>query len=203
MHLRFASQPKIVLHRRNFYQIDIENFVAKRPSRQDWNRMKASRSTSIPEVTRYRFRRSIWNRLHWRTRYRVTNAAIGLAVIAAIAVVSGEFSRPDSSPVGSTSRATPSVTGTVDHVRDGDTLEVAGVPIRFETLNCAELGTEEGEKAKMRMRELALGELLSCQLAGRASYDRQIGNCRLSDGRDVGEVMISEGWCERWGANGL
>lgn len=175
--------------------------MTKRPSRQDWNRMKASRSTSRPNITRYRPRRSIWNRLYWRTRYRITNAAIGLAVVAAIAVVSGEFSRPDSSPVGFTSRGTSTVTGTVDHVRDGDTLEVVGVPIRFETLDCAELGTEEGEKAKMRMRELALDETLSCQLVGRSSYDRQIGNCRLSDGRDVAEVMISDGWCPRWVAN--
>lgn len=201
MHLRFAPQPKIVLHRCKLYQFDIEIFVTKRPSRKDWNRMKASRSASRPEVTRHRSRRSIWNRLYWRTRYRITNAAIGLAVIAAIAVVSGEFSRPDSSPVGFTSRGSFTVTGIVDHVRDGDTLEVAGIPIRFETLDCAELGTEEGEKAKLRMRELALGELLSCQLAGRSSYDRQIGNCRLTDGRDVGEVMISDGWCARWGAN--
>lgn len=100
-----------------------------------------------------------------------------------------------------TSRGQGSVAGIVGHVRDGDTVEVAGVPIRFETLDCAELGTDDGEKAKLRMHELALGKQLSCQLIGRSSYDRQIGNCRLSDGRDVGEVMIAEGWCQRWVTN--
>lgn len=173
----------------------------KRFSRQDWTRMKAGRQASKHGVTKYRSRRSVWNRLYWRARYQVTSAVTGVAIIAAIALVSGEFSSSDSTSSVVTSPGQGSVAGIVGHVRDGDTVEVAGVPIRFETLDCAELGTDDGERAKLRMRELALGQPLACQLIGRSSYDRQIGNCRLSDGRDVGEVMIAEGWCERWIAN--
>jgi len=30
------------------------------------------------------------------------------------------------------------------------------------------------------------------------SYDREIGTCALSDGRDIGRYMIAEGYCGRY-----
>jgi len=88
--------------------------------------------------------------------------------------------------------------GPVTHVRDGDTIEVAGVPVRLAKLDCAERGTRDGRRASDRMRTLVRGQQMSCRLEGRKSYDREVGECALSDGRDVGEVMISEGYCPRW-----
>ena len=38
------------------------------------------------------------------------------------------------------------ITGIVTHVRDGDTLEVAGVAIRLAALNCPEKGTKNGQE---------------------------------------------------------
>lgn len=90
------------------------------------------------------------------------------------------------------------VTGRVTHVRDGDTIEVSGVPIRFGSLDCAERGTKAGRRATTRMRELVKGQSLICFLTGRMSYDRYIGSCDLSDGRDLGSIMIKEGYCERF-----
>ncbi|KAA9008778.1 hypothetical protein F3S47_05795 [Histidinibacterium aquaticum] len=91
-----------------------------------------------------------------------------------------------------------SVQGSVTHIRDGDTIEVAGTPIRFEKLDCDETGTPYGRMATQLMRELVQGQQLSCTLTGRRSYDRMIGSCRLPDGRDLGEIMISEGVCDRY-----
>ncbi|SDF92429.1 hypothetical protein SAMN04488245_101148 [Alloyangia pacifica] len=90
------------------------------------------------------------------------------------------------------------LTGVTTHVRDGDTIEVQGVPIRFGSLDCAELGTAEGERASERMRSLALNRALRCTLTGRKSYDREIGECTLSDGRSLANIMIAEGLCRRW-----
>lgn len=90
------------------------------------------------------------------------------------------------------------IEGRVTHVRDGDTIEVSGTPVRFSKLDCDELGTASGEKAKRRMAQLVSGEQLRCALSGRRSYDRMIGECTLSNGRDLGEEMIREGVCRRW-----
>jgi endonuclease YncB( thermonuclease family) len=73
------------------------------------------------------------------------------------------------------------LTGSVTHVRDGDTIEVSGVPIRFAGLDCAELGTAAGERAKQKMVRLVAGRQLQCELTGRRSYDRMIGECDLRD----------------------
>lgn len=88
--------------------------------------------------------------------------------------------------------------GRVSHVRDGDTIEVSGVPIRFGSLDCAESGTSAGERATARMRTLVAGQTLTCYLNGRTSYDRKIGSCRLQDGRDLAAIMIREGYCGRF-----
>ena len=94
------------------------------------------------------------------------------------------------------------ITGPVPHVRDGDTIEVFDgqdrIPIRFGSLDCAERGTDAGNRATQRMQELVNRRALTCYLNGRTSYDRKIGSCRLEDGRDLGGIMISRGFCERY-----
>lgn len=89
------------------------------------------------------------------------------------------------------------VSGVITYVRDGDTVEVLGVPVRIANLDCAERGTAKGRAATVRMRELAHTGAFSCQLEGRKSYDREVGVCSVA-GRDVGEIMISERYCRRW-----
>ena len=70
--------------------------------------------------------------------------------------------------------------------------------IRFGSLDCAESGTVDGNRATERMRTLIRGQTLTCYLNGRTSYDRKIGSCRLQDGRDLGGIMIGEGYCRRF-----
>ena len=90
------------------------------------------------------------------------------------------------------------IQGRVTHIRDGDTIEVNGIPIRFGSLDCAESGTRAGEVATAAITELVAGAELTCHLNGRSSYDRRIGSCQMPDGRDVGGLMIKEGHCGRY-----
>jgi endonuclease YncB( thermonuclease family) len=87
--------------------------------------------------------------------------------------------------------------GRVTHVRDGDTIEVSGVPVRIANLNCAELGTTAGNHATAMMRRWAARATASCQLEGRMSYDRQVGVCSIDGIGDLGEAMIRVDACTR------
>jgi endonuclease YncB( thermonuclease family) len=88
--------------------------------------------------------------------------------------------------------------GTVTHVRDGDTIEVNGKPIRIANLDCAELGTDEEAKAHHHMLNLAPDRNVECHLRGQTSYDRFVGTCRLIGGDDVGQIMVDAGMCGWW-----
>lgn len=87
--------------------------------------------------------------------------------------------------------------GRVTHVRDGDTIEVIGRPIRLNGLTCDEIGTPLGDQATRAMRRLVSGKTLTCRLNGEHTYDREVGRCKLPDGRDIGAVMISSKLCGR------
>lgn len=97
-----------------------------------------------------------------------------------------------------TKAPTKTTAGRVTHVRDGDTIEVSGIPIRLGSLDCSEQGTPKGLQATKNMRRLVKGKRLSCRLNGRKSYDRYIGSCALPDGRDLAGIMIREGHCSRF-----
>lgn len=87
--------------------------------------------------------------------------------------------------------------GAVSHVRDGDTIEVSGVPVRLQGLTCDERGTELGESAKRAVSALVRGKAVACDLTGEKTYDREVGRCRLPDGRDIGAVLIEQRQCGR------
>lgn len=89
------------------------------------------------------------------------------------------------------------VTGRVTHIRDGDTIEVSGIPIRLNGLNCEERGSDLGKLATAAMRDLVEGRDLTCRLNGDRTYDREVGRCVLDDGRDIGAVLIGQGVCGR------
>lgn len=135
-----------------------------------------------------------------RTVARVRGILIGLAFIGFGTAVSSGMKIPslDFLMHGAPPSGRLIVQGPVTHIRDGDTIEVRGVPIRIANLDCAETGTNAGRNATYRMVELAQRGPLLCRLEGRKSWDREVGVCDLADGRDVGEIMIAEGVCARW-----
>lgn len=84
------------------------------------------------------------------------------------------------------------VTGTVTHVRDGDTIEVADLPIRLNGVAAPELNEPHGQEAKTFMARLVSRKTVRCDLNGERNGDRVIGICFLK-GQDIGETIISAG----------
>ena len=88
------------------------------------------------------------------------------------------------------------LTGTITHVRDGDTIEVDGIPIRLAALDCPENGSAEGNQATVVAKQLA-GLEASCELTGDKTYDRLVGYCSIG-GLDSGKMMMSQTSCKVW-----
>ena len=95
--------------------------------------------------------------------------------------------------------------GFVTHIRDGDTIEVSGVPVRLSGVTADELGTARGKAAKAFMRDLVQGQTVTCTLTGETTYDRQVGHCAVG-GYDLGMRLIEAGMagrCARYDPDGL
>lgn len=86
-----------------------------------------------------------------------------------------------------------SVFGNVTHVRDGDTIEVSGVPVRFNGISAPELSEPYGEQSKNAMSGLVAGKQVRCELTGAKTYDRWVGTCFLPDGTNLSVAIVSMG----------
>jgi endonuclease YncB( thermonuclease family) len=133
-------------------------------------------------------RRSNWPRRRRRRRvpYWLKKLIVGAAIVLALL----GYQAWDRYSTAETFEAK------VTHVRDGDTIEVGGYAIRLNGLNCDELGSPLGEKAKREMQNLVSGKVLQCNLDGGTTYDRESGRCYL-DGRDIAISMIENRSCGR------
>ena len=88
------------------------------------------------------------------------------------------------------------LSGTITHVRDGDTFEVGGIPVRLAALDCPENKTSEGRLITQYAKRY-VGSHVVCQLTGAMSYDRVVGYCSIND-EDYGSIMIQNTSCELW-----
>jgi endonuclease YncB( thermonuclease family) len=84
------------------------------------------------------------------------------------------------------------LTGTVTHVRDGDTIEVGKIPIRLNGVSAPELKEPLGPQSKKFMLDLVDGESVGCELTGAKTYDRLVGTCYLGS-KDIGIKVIEAG----------
>lgn len=119
-----------------------------------------------------------------------------VAVVAAALMLAERF--PEAAPWLVEATAARSIEGSVTHVRDGDTIEVQGVPVRLGSVDCPEIDTQPGRDAQTSMQVLTYGFTLQCHLNGERSYDRWIGSCYRSDGQELGSAMIEVGYCRRY-----
>lgn len=169
--------------------------MTKRPTQQDWNRMKAeraarNRSKAAEAIRKPRARAK-------GVRPKLLGGLFLLACLGVLVFQAAERFPEYLGPIVS-AKSLRTVEGRVSHIRDGDTIEVNGVAIRFSSLDCAEMDTLEGQRAAARMRRLVSAATVTCHLNGRTSYDREIGSCRLSDGRDIAAIMMAEDLCRRF-----
>ena len=142
------------------------------------------RAAPKPRLTTGARRRRVWKLVFLRRR-------VEFSLVLVVAIALAGF-------VGTNTHLTASeaVSGHVTHVRDGDTIEVGGRPIRLQGLNCAERGTRLGEAATAAIRRLVSGQPLTCELNGERTYDREVGRCYLPSGYDVAAVLISLGYAD-------
>ena len=88
------------------------------------------------------------------------------------------------------------LTGIVTHLRDGDTVEVNGIPIRLAGLDCPEKGTQKGDYATKIAKQFK-GLKMTCELTGAKTYDRLVGYCSVN-GTDYGRCMMQNSSCKVW-----
>ncbi len=84
------------------------------------------------------------------------------------------------------------LTGSVTHVRDGDTIEVGKIPIRLNGVSAPELKEPLGQQSKQFMSDLVNGKHVRCELTGAKTYDCFVGTCYI-DGEDIGIAVIAAG----------
>ena len=88
--------------------------------------------------------------------------------------------------------AAQTIDGRVTTVRDVDTIEVRGVPVRLNGLDGPETSTVAGRDARNFMVRLLRGKSVTCQLTGARTYDRWVGTCYL-DGTDIAAIAVANG----------
>lgn len=86
-------------------------------------------------------------------------------------------------------------TGRVTRVVDGDTFYISSreQSIRLWGLDAPETNTPTGPLATAALERLISGEPLTCRQRDIDRYGRIVGQCFLSDGRDITAAMIASG----------
>ena len=90
--------------------------------------------------------------------------------------------------------------GEVTYVRDGDTIELGSMAIRFEEIAAPEGSEPGGDVATEAIEALVLGKEVRCELTGKRTYDRCVAVCYL-DGADIEAIMVRQGFardCPRY-----
>lgn len=125
--------------------------------------------------------------------------ALALAVTGFAATM---FTSPDGVPlvgrlVGhvAATAAAPDLLGAA-RVRDGDTIVVAGTPVRLNGLHCPEVREPGGRAATDAMQALVHQAVVACDLTGERTYDREVGRCSVGQA-DLGDRLIRAGYCAR------
>jgi endonuclease YncB( thermonuclease family) len=89
-------------------------------------------------------------------------------------------------------------------VVDGDTIRIAGIPIRLEGIDAPEKaqtcrdsngGTWPcGAAATRQLREHTRGQNVTCKPRAFDRYGRVVATCSLADGSDVNAWLVRDGW---------
>ena len=127
-------------------------------------------------------------------RYSLILIIIGLLVLTSIDRFVGVNAEVSDKEIDS--RAVSILRGTITHVRDGDTFEVKGTPVRISALDCPENSTSLGQKST-RFAKQFKGKQAVCELTGAKTYDRVVGYCSI-EGKDFAQIMVENKFCKFW-----
>ena len=127
-------------------------------------------------------------------RYILLLVAIGLLVLTYLDKFAGVNAGASDKEIDG--RAVSVLRGTITHVRDGDTFEVKGTPVRISALDCPENSTSSGQKATQFTRQFK-GKQAVCELTGAKTYDRVVGYCSI-EGKDFAQLMVDNKFCKFW-----
>ena len=127
-------------------------------------------------------------------RYTLLLIAIGLLVLSYLDKFAGVNAGASDKEIDG--RAVSVLRGTITHVRDGDTFEVKGTPVRISALDCPENSTSSGQKATQFTRQFK-GKQAVCELTGAKTYDRVVGYCSI-EGKDFAQLMVDNKFCKFW-----
>tara|TARA_B100000475_G_scaffold175846_1_gene139767 strand:- start:220 stop:633 length:414 start_codon:yes stop_codon:yes gene_type:complete len=127
-------------------------------------------------------------------RYTLLLIAIGLLVLTYLDKFAGVNAGASDKEIDG--RAVSVLRGTITHVRDGDTFEVKGTPVRISALDCPENSTSSGQKATQFTRQFK-GKQAVCELTGAKTYDRVVGYCSI-EGKDFAQLMVDNKFCKFW-----
>jgi micrococcal nuclease len=81
--------------------------------------------------------------------------------------------------------------GEITYVRDIDTFEVNGIPIRLDGVDGPEYKERDGRAAKRWLQITYGGAKVRCWLDGTTTYDRHVGICYDRTKQDIGAVIIA------------
>jgi endonuclease YncB( thermonuclease family) len=130
----------------------------------------------------------------FKMRYSLILIVIGLLVLTSIDRFVGVNAEVSDKEIDS--RAVSVLRGAITHVRDGDTFEVSGKPVRISALDCPENSTSSGQKATQFTRQFK-GKQAVCELTGAKTYDRVVGYCSI-EGKDFAQIMVENKFCKFW-----
>ena len=164
--------------------------------------MRRNRKHTKPKKSGPRRRRNV------RRRKNLPSNTILFCVWFVLICGAYQFQEADLSIASLTEKVTQTVTpvvskpkgkileGRITHVRDGDTFEVNGIPVRISALDCPENSTSAGQKVT-RFAQQFKGEIAVCELTGAKTYDRVVGYCSIG-GSDFGKTMMDKTSCKLW-----
>ena len=127
-------------------------------------------------------------------RYTLLLIAIGLLVLTSLDRFAGVNEETSSKEIDS--RSVSILRGTITHIRDGDTFEIQGKPIRISALDCPENSTSSGQKATQFTKQFN-GKQAVCELTGAKTYERVVGYCSI-EGKDFARIMVDNKLCKFW-----
>ena len=130
----------------------------------------------------------------FKMRYSLILIFIGLLVLTSIDRFVGVNAEVSDKEIDS--RAVSVLRGAITHVRDGDTFEVRGIPVRISALDCPENSMSSGKKATRFTRQFK-GKQAVCELTGAKTYDRVVGYCSI-EGKDFAQIMVDNKFCKFW-----